>query len=106
MIHIVPPESRAHLVTGRPKARAAARVSGALGAFAVIVAFVRTEEAPVLALLGGAAVAMTIAIAFRIFERPRQFTEYRHSKTLGLPVLHVSPSPSRLSDGPSRGDRP
>lgn len=93
MAPVVPPQSHAYVVTGRPKTRAAARVSGTLATFAIVIGFLRTEEAPVVALVGGAAVAGAIAIVLRIFERPRQFTEYRPSRTLGLPVLHASQSP-------------
>lgn len=99
MATVVPPRPHARLVIGRPKTRATLRLSGALATLGVMVAFCPTDEAPVLFFLGAAGVAGALAIVLCIFERPRQFTEYRPSPTLGLPVLHASAAPSVSADG-------
>jgi hypothetical protein len=82
-------------VFGRPKMRSAARLSGALGAFAVFTSFMRSEKGPVLLLLGAAAISACVALILRIVERPRRFTEYRAARTRGLPIVHLTGPKSR-----------
>jgi len=100
---VVPPPPRKYFVVGRPKTRAALRLSGSILIVALMVAWFRPDlPEPAVALLGGAAVAGLVALVLRLFERPRRFVEYRMSRMLGLPVVYVAEPSSHPSD---RGHR-
>jgi len=101
---IVPPQPRKVMVIGRPKTRAALRASAASSVFAIFLAtFGPDTPEPLLVTLGAALVAGVIAGILRVFERPRQFVEYRSSLSLGLPVVHAGDA-ALPADSPPRGE--
>lgn len=85
---IVPEQPQTRTTFGRPKARRAAHVSVCAFALAVVFSVFTPGWYVAAAMLAGAAASSVLAVAFRVFERPRQFIESRPSRFEGAKVIH------------------